>query len=517
MQEYHKNSNHTILTITNAYDKGIKDIEGDIRNIFKKFAKDGRLSPEDAEQLLNERLSNRELDEIRWLVYTIEDEDIKRYLMSRLNAPAYRARISRLEALKERIYTETKRIADIEIQASTRQYIDIINHAYYRTVFDIQKGLGEGFDFAAMSNKTIEEILKNPWSGKHFSERIWGNTDVLAKRVTEIITSGMMSGRTIDQMAGELKEFADVSKFVATRLIRTETTYMANAAEIESYKECDIEEYMYLATLDLRTSEVCIKLDKQVFKVSEAKAGENLPPMHPYCRSTTRAWFGPDTLKNIQRRARDPETGKTYLVPADMTYEQWYQEHVVDKYGQDQAKVMKKKILNKASDRKQYDKYKLIFGDKIPDKLDDFQELKYNNIKGWEDIKAKKQETLNSLEYKDSFFGKFGNKETRLWYKAHDENIPNILDTTKLPVDQAKQAHELRNIYKVQARDMMSDQESRKELDMNYPIQNFEKLLEHKKKKYGLTGDAAYSDIIRSSQTTNKQFDKKAGVEEVGK
>jgi len=29
------------------------------------------------------------------------------------------------------------------------------------------------------------------------------------------------------------------------------------------------------------------------------------------------------------------------------------------------------------------------------------------------------------------------------------------------------------------------------------------------------TGDAAYRDIIRSSQTTNKQFDKKAGIEEV--
>ena len=159
-------------------------------------------------------------------------------------------------------------------------------------------------------------------------------------------------------------------------------------AEIESYKECDIEEYIYAATLDLRTCEICQPLDRKVFKVSKARPGKNLPPMHPNCRCTTRAFLGSDTLKRIQRRAGDPKTGKTYLVPANMNYEQWYQKYVVDKYGQDQAEVMKKKILNKASDRKQHERYRKILGDEIPERLDDFHKLKYNKPEEWETLKS---------------------------------------------------------------------------------------------------------------------------------
>ena len=33
-------------------------------------------------------------------------------------------------------------------------------------------------------------------------------------------------------------------------------------------------------------------------------------------------------MTNMTRRARDPVTGKTNTVPADMTYKQWYDKNV---------------------------------------------------------------------------------------------------------------------------------------------------------------------------------------------
>ncbi|WIF95032.1 minor capsid protein [Caminicella sporogenes] len=386
---YHKNSDRTIETITKAYDKAVKDIEEEIRKIYDKFSTAGKLSPREARKLLNSKIPVKELNRIRNKIKHIQDEDIKRRLLSILNVPAYKARITRLEALKQDIYIQSKMIADVELRASTSQYIDTINEAYYKQIYDIQKGLGIGFDIAVMPAKTIEVILKNLWSGKHFSERIWHNTDVLAEKLTEIITSGFMSGKSIDKMARELQEYTEYGKYAAIRLVRTETTYMANAAEMESYKECGIEKYIYVATLDNRTSTICQSLDRKVFNVKDGVPGKNMPPMHPFCRSTTRAYLGPDTLKGIKRRARDPKIGKTYLVPGNMSYKEWYQKYVVDKYGKDQAEIMKKKVINKASDKKQYKRYKEVLGKDMPVKtFDKFQDLKYNDIEEWKKVKA---------------------------------------------------------------------------------------------------------------------------------
>lgn len=387
MEEYHKNSDSTIQKISAAYDKAIKDINEDINKIFYKYQLDSGLSTTEVRELLNAKIPKKELDSIRKRIYNIQDEELKRYMMAQLNAGAYKARITRLEALKESVYINTKLAADVEINQSTKLYTDNIKKAYYSNTFDIQKGLGVGFNIAEMPTETIQEILKNNWSGKHYSKRVWHNTDVLAKQLEEVITSGLMSGKSSRRMAQELRELTDYGKFACERLIRTETTYITNAAEIESYKECGIDRYIFIATLDLRTSSTCREHDREVYEVEKAEAGVNLPPLHPHCRSTTRAYLGEKTLKDINRRARNPETGKTYLVPGDMKYQDWYDKFVVDKYGKDKTEVFEKMIKNKESDRKQFNKFKETLGKDSPNTLKEFQELKYNNSNEWNLVK----------------------------------------------------------------------------------------------------------------------------------
>ncbi|SYX85903.1 minor capsid protein [Paenibacillus alvei] len=327
MKEYHRDADSTIRIITRAYSRAMLDIHIEIEKIFKRFAKDGILTPTEAKKLLNEPLSRSEWEDIKTKIKHIKDSRIKRQMLNRLNAPAYAARITRLQALKENVYLQSRIIADAEIRASTTGYMDILDTAYYRTMFDIQQGLGIGFEFAILPKQVIETIIKRPWSGEHFSRRIWHNTDVLADRMIQVITAGFMGGTSIDKMVRELESLSDMGKHAANRLVRTETTYMANAAEMESYEEAGIDKYMFIATLDKRTSTQCQQHDKKVYKTKDAAPGVNMPPLHPYCRSTTRAYFGEDTLKGIQRRARDPETGKTYLVPASMNYAEWKKQY----------------------------------------------------------------------------------------------------------------------------------------------------------------------------------------------
>lgn len=124
-----------------------------------------------------------------------------------------------------------------------------------------------------------------------------------------------------------------MNAYCARRIVRTESAYVANAAQAKAYGEAGIDRYRFVATLDSRTCECCGALDGKVFELAKAKPGTNYPPMHPFCRSTTIADFGDDELEGLERRAKDKD-GNTVKVPADMTYEQWRRKFVEGKQEQ---------------------------------------------------------------------------------------------------------------------------------------------------------------------------------------
>lgn len=79
----------------------------------------------------------------------------------------------------------------------------------------------------------------------------------------------------------------NVSYRNAIRLARTETNFTANQAMIKTYKRAKVEKYQILATLDSRTSEICQDMDGYIGELKNARVGENYPPFHPNCRTTT--------------------------------------------------------------------------------------------------------------------------------------------------------------------------------------------------------------------------------------
>ena len=177
-------------------------------------------------------------------------------------------------------------------------------------------------------------------------------------------------------------------------------------------------------------------------------------------------------------------------------------------------KYTKEMIRNADRDSREFRKYKNILGDDAGS-LAQFRQMKYNEPEKWEQLKNKKDETLKQMSNSmmTNLKGALSDREVRIWYKAQDERIPEKIDK-KLPIEQqARRAFELRNEYRTQARELMRNQKARAELDREHPNPTFEQILEHKKRKYGLSDEEAYKDIIRSSGTTNKKYDKIAGVE----
>ena len=89
--------------------------------------------------------------------------------------------------------------------------------------------------------------------------------------------------------------------------MRTEGTFIANQASLRGYEEAGIKHYRFVARLDQRTSRICLGMHKQIFKVKDAIAGVNLPPLHPWCRSTTVPVF---TQEEIDKQKEIDEDNK---------------------------------------------------------------------------------------------------------------------------------------------------------------------------------------------------------------
>lgn len=323
METYHKDSDCVILKIANAYENAIKEINQDIERMFESYAKGNGLTRSKAKRLLNAKIPNPLMEWLKKKLPTVKNEKIKKLIIQHIESKAYGARITRLEALKESIYLNLATVADAELRESEKLYTRTITKAYYLNCYDIQKGVGIGFNIATMPTEVIEEILKTNWSGIHYSDRVWRNSQVMAKKLEQVLLKGVMTGKSYRKLAIELEEMSEDGVFAAERLIRTEMTYISNRAELQAYRECGIEEYIFVATLDSRTSKPCRKMDRKRIKISDAVVGENLPPLHPWCRSTTRMGIDDEVLATMQRRARNPETGRTYLVPANMSYYEW--------------------------------------------------------------------------------------------------------------------------------------------------------------------------------------------------
>lgn len=85
-----------------------------------------------------------------------------------------------------------------------------------------------------------------------------------------------------------------------------------------------------------------------------------------------------------------------------------------------------------------------------------------------------------------------GNQDVRKWYVDKVSKITEGIDKS-LPIEQqARQAFEARNAVRTEARDMMADQETRKQLDKEHPNKTFEELIESKMKRKGMTREEAF-------------------------
>lgn len=324
-QAAHQQGVQCYADIEKQYRQAQKTLEGQIAAWYQRFADNNGVTLADAKRML----TAKELAELKWDIQDYirygEENAINGTWVKQLENASARFHISRLEALKLQTQQSIEVMFGNQLDSIDSTMRDVYKSGYYHTAYEIQKGVGVGWDFSTLDDKQISKVINKPWAvdGKNFSERIWGNRQKLVNELNQTLTQNIILGKDPQKAIDELARKMNTSKVNAGRLVMTEEAFFSSAAQKDCFAELDVEMYEIVATLDSHTSDICRGMDGKHFKMSEWKVGETAPPFHVHCRSTTVPYFDDEFDEVGERAARDEKTGKTYFVPGNMTYKEW--------------------------------------------------------------------------------------------------------------------------------------------------------------------------------------------------
>ena len=398
-----------------VYEEAKAYLDKEINKIFDKFQRDYGLSENAARQVLKNMKDKKELADLRRMLEARPNDPNIQRLLADLDSPAYTYRIKRLERLSDDLDLMRSSIYLSEKNGSDGFYSDLMKDSYYKATFDLQQQTGLAYHFSGLPETEIKRLKAFKWTGEGYSDRIWSNTGALASSVKDELLVSLMTGRSVRDTSQAIAERFEVGKGKARRLVRTESAFFHNQMELLSYEDAEITKYKFVAVLDKRTSHICQEHDNKVYDTDKAVPGVNYPPMHPWCRSTTIAHDDDIDYSKLERRARNPETGKVEYVPADMSYKEWYSKYVD---GKEDVKESKPEVAGK------------IFVADKPNEIDDFFKKQKSYQKWYNELDEKQKDAI--FNYTMSPHEQI-NSVMRQGYEEYRKNGLRGIETSEIP------------------------------------------------------------------------------------
>lgn len=320
-----------------AYRQATQEIEKDITIWCQRLSVNNGISYAEAKRLLNAG----ELNEFHWTVGEYikcgKENAISQRWVKQLENASVKVHISRLEALKLQVQQHLEILFGNHLDGIDRAMRKIYENGYYRTAFEVQRGLNVGYSFQQLDDRRLGKIVSKPWAtgGKNFSERIWQDKGKLVSILHTELTQATIRGDPPEHIVRSVAEKMNSSKSAAGRLIMTESAFFASSSQKDCFGTLGVEYYEIVAALDRKTSPICRGLDGKVFKMSDFKPGITAPPFHCWCRSCTAPYFQDEA----GTRAARNESGKTYYVPSNMKYREWKESFIDVKEQHDRISV----------------------------------------------------------------------------------------------------------------------------------------------------------------------------------
>ena len=323
----HREAQKTIQDMEELYLDAQRSVQKEIESWYARFAVNNQISLTDARKWL----TAGQLEEFHWSVEQYikigEQAGLDAAWLKKLENASTRFHISRLEAVQTGIQQQLELLYGNQVDSLDALLKKVVGNGYTHTAFEVQKGVGLGWDITGLDQKKLETLLSKPWTtdGRTFRDRCWLNKNDLVGSVSKSLTQGLLRGDSPAKITTAIQKQFGVHRYKAGRLVNTETTYFNAVATKECYKDLDVEMVEIIETLDSHTCSICGGLDGMVIPISQYEPGVTVPPFHPNCRGTTAPAIDP---KYAGERAARNADGAVYYVPANMKYADWVQTFV---------------------------------------------------------------------------------------------------------------------------------------------------------------------------------------------
>ena len=318
----HKQADEYLQTLEDIYRGAEQSVQRDIESWYQRFATNNNVTLAEARKML----TTGQLEEFKWTVdqyvKAAQRADLSPEWIKKLENASTRFHVSRLETIQLQIQQQIELLYGNQVDGIDDLLKDVISNGYTRGAFEVQKGIGLGWDFTALNQKKLETLLSKPWTtdGRTFRDRCWIKKRELVDSLQKELVQGLLRGDSPQKITDAIQKKFKVSRYQAARLVNTETSYFNALAAKETYKELGVKNVEILETLDSITCAFCASMDRKVVPMSEFQPGVTVPPFHPHCRGTTVPAI--DEKYMGERAARDQD-GKVYYVPGNMSYSEW--------------------------------------------------------------------------------------------------------------------------------------------------------------------------------------------------
>lgn len=317
----HRAADARLGQLEDIYRGAEQSVAREIESWYQRFAQNNQLTLAQARKMLTD--SQRE--EFRWTVQqyiqAAQKAGLSEDWAKKLENASARVHIRRLEALQLQIQQQAELLFGNQLDTLDDLLREVTADGAARTAFEIQKGLGLGWDVAALDQNKLDTLLKTPWTtdGRTFRDRCWTDKSALVDAVQRELIQGMLRGDAPAKAVEAVRRQFGVARNKAARLIHTETSYFSALSRHQTYRDLGVASVEVVETLDGHTCPVCGGLDGKVIPLAQYQPGVTVPPFHPNCRGTTCPHY--EDMEG-QRAARNAGS-QVYYLPAGMTYPQW--------------------------------------------------------------------------------------------------------------------------------------------------------------------------------------------------